>query len=274
MTAYQVMPGLTADEYEALRDDIREHGIRVPVDVDENGQVLDGHHRSLIAAELGVDCPRRVVEGLDAAGKVAHAIAVNVHRRNLTREQRRDIIAASLRAQPEVSDREHAVRTGASHPTVADVRRELEASGDVESFSTRTDASGRQQPASKPPRQQVPTGLTRITETTKSDTYVDTETGEIVEPIAEPVTDPVADAKRDARNSPFIRADKALEQIHFAYRTLRESCGGADTIVRDFHDDPTERQMVGEWVRIIDETSLFLADLRARVTRRTLRSVK
>jgi hypothetical protein len=36
-----------------------------------------------------------------------------------------------------------------THPTVAAVRHELEAAGDVENFSTRTDTKGRAQPAHK-----------------------------------------------------------------------------------------------------------------------------
>ena len=182
MTAYQLLPGLSPEEYDALRSDISAHGIRVPVDVDENGQVLDGHHRSLIAAELGIDCPRRVLADLTEPEKVAHAIAVNVHRRSLSREQRRELLAASIKAEPEASDREHARRTGSSHPTAADVRRELVESGDVEELSTRTDSAGRQQPASKPP---VPLGLSKHTD--KTETYFDSQTGEVVDPGSVPI---------------------------------------------------------------------------------------
>lgn len=80
---YQVMPPLSAEQYAALREDIAAHGIRVPVDVDEDGAVLDGHHRAAIAAELGIDPPRRVVPGLTDEQKRAHAFAVNLHRRQL-----------------------------------------------------------------------------------------------------------------------------------------------------------------------------------------------
>lgn len=91
-TPYQLLPRLTNDEYDALRADVQEHGIRVPIDVDEQGTIIDGHHRAWIAAELGVDCPRRVVAGLTDDQKRAHAIATNVYRRNLTRDQRRDMV--------------------------------------------------------------------------------------------------------------------------------------------------------------------------------------
>lgn len=91
-TPYQLLPRLTDEEYDALKADIATNGIRVPIDVDENGTVIDGHHRAWIAADLGVDCPRRVVRGLTDEQKRAHAIAANVYRRSLTRDQRREMV--------------------------------------------------------------------------------------------------------------------------------------------------------------------------------------
>lgn len=119
---YQVMPPLSADEYEALRADIAEHGVRVPVDVDEHGAVLDGHHRVSIAAQLGVDCPTRIVDGLSEDSKRGHALAVNLARRQLTREQKRDLIAAEIEHRPEDSDRAIARRLQCSPSTVGTVR--------------------------------------------------------------------------------------------------------------------------------------------------------
>jgi len=51
-TKYQVMPDLTPIEYEALKADIAERGVLIPVEVDENGQLLDGHHRVRAWQEL------------------------------------------------------------------------------------------------------------------------------------------------------------------------------------------------------------------------------
>lgn len=175
MTAYQVLPGLTADEYAALRDDITAHGVRVPVDVDENGQVLDGHHRSLIATELGIDCPRRTVAGLSEAEKIAHALAVNVHRRSLSRDQRRELLATSIRAEPSASDREHARRVGTSDKTAGAVRQDLERRAEIPHVPERTDSAGRQQPASKP------TVVTPVP-TTRDQFLADRETGEVLSP--------------------------------------------------------------------------------------------
>jgi hypothetical protein len=140
------LPRLTDDEYTALKVDITENGIRVPIDVDELGVVLDGHHRAWIAADLGIDCPRRVVTGLTDDQKRTHALAVNVYRRNLTREQRREVVAR-LRGEgmslPRIA-RAMGVSVGTAH-------------ADVQAFSSEnvnpsaiTGSDGKTYPASRP----------------------------------------------------------------------------------------------------------------------------
>lgn len=126
-TPYQLLPPLTGDEYAALREDIAANGIRVPVDVDEDGTVLDGHHRQAIAAELGIPCPTRVVTGLTDEDKRCHALAVNLQRRTLTREQRRALILAELEHDDTRSDRAIARLLGCDHKTVGAVRAVLTA---------------------------------------------------------------------------------------------------------------------------------------------------
>lgn len=147
---FQVMPPLTADEYADLRDDIATNGITVPVVYDQHGRLIDGHHRVAIAAELGIDAvPQVVREVVNAQEARSIAYALNLHRRHLSREQKRDLLAASIKADPGLSNREHAKRTGSSHPTAAAVRAELEESGEVEELSTRVGSDGVAQPAKK-----------------------------------------------------------------------------------------------------------------------------
>jgi len=67
--------------------------------------------------------------------------------------------AESLKADPQLSNREHARRTGASHVTVSGVREELQESGQIDHFEKRADprTGNMTQPASQPPR---PVGCT------------------------------------------------------------------------------------------------------------------
>lgn len=131
-TPYQLLPRLTDDEYESLKADIAENGLRVPIDVDEDGVVLDGHHRAWIAAELGVDVPRRVVSGLTEQQKRNHARAVNVLRRHLDKDARREQVR-QMRDEGQ-SVRMIAVTLGVPKSTVSDDLH-LSGSGQVKADS-------------------------------------------------------------------------------------------------------------------------------------------
>ena len=157
MSTFQVMPDLTPDEYEALKADIKKRGIQYPILIDEDGNILDGHHRSRIADELGIDCPHELRGGLSDLEKMNLAVEINVNRRHLTREQRRELVENCIKAAPEKSDRQIAKATGASPTTVGTVRAAAEADGDVSKLDTRTDSHGRQQPANKPRATPMPT---------------------------------------------------------------------------------------------------------------------
>lgn len=147
---YQFLPRLSDDEYTSLEKSIREHGIQVPIVVDENGSVIDGHHRKEIADRLGLPCPRNTARDLDETGKRTHACSLNLDRRHLNREQKREVIAKSLMADPQLSNRQHAERVGAHHTTVGTIRDSLESTGEISQSETRLSADGRERPATRP----------------------------------------------------------------------------------------------------------------------------
>ncbi len=79
-----VFPLSDGEEFEALRADIAEHGVREPVVLYE-GQILDGRNRYRASRSAGVDCPMMTYEGDDPA---AYVVSLNLHRRHLTESQR------------------------------------------------------------------------------------------------------------------------------------------------------------------------------------------
>ena len=147
---YQVMPPLSSEEYQELHDDIKVNGVLEPIHVDEEGVVIDGHHRSKIANELGIPCPVITHDDLDDAGKRSLAFTLNLKRRHLNREQRRALIAESLKSDPQLSNREHARRTGASTTTAGTVRKELEQAGALSKLDNATTSDGRSYPLNRP----------------------------------------------------------------------------------------------------------------------------
>jgi ParB-like chromosome segregation protein Spo0J len=53
-----MLPPLSTEEYAALRESIRQYGVRVPSVVDQGGEIIDGWHRQRACDELGVRRPR------------------------------------------------------------------------------------------------------------------------------------------------------------------------------------------------------------------------
>lgn len=99
MTKYQIMPDLTDDEYQILKLDIAERGVAIPIELDEDGNILDGHHRVRAWRELKdggndlPDYPRVIRAGMDDVQKRNYVRAINVIRRQLTKEKRKELWA-------------------------------------------------------------------------------------------------------------------------------------------------------------------------------------
>jgi len=80
-----LLPPLSTEEYEALKQDIEAHGQQVPIMVTPDGCVIDGHHRLRVCHELGL-VP--LVREITADHPEALAIKTNLVRRNLSPDQR------------------------------------------------------------------------------------------------------------------------------------------------------------------------------------------
>jgi hypothetical protein len=119
---YQLLPPLSAEEYEALKADIAEHGLQYPIIVDEDGNVLDGHHRARICQELGISPPTEVRTGLTEEQKHDLALSLNLQRRHLSQIQKRELIRAELERNPDRSNRAIGRLLAVDHKTVAAVR--------------------------------------------------------------------------------------------------------------------------------------------------------
>jgi site-specific DNA-methyltransferase (adenine-specific) len=85
---FQFLPDLSPEQFSSLKADIAQRGVLIPVEVDETGAVLDGHHRVRAWRELrdeGLLVPSypRVVRFLpDEESKIVHALRLNLSRRH------------------------------------------------------------------------------------------------------------------------------------------------------------------------------------------------
>jgi ParB-like chromosome segregation protein Spo0J len=137
-TPYQVMPALAPDEFEALKADIAARGVQVPVEYDEMGNILDGHHRVQACFDLGIThWPRLVRHGMSEEEKRRHARRLNLDRRHLNSEQKRALIAQELKEHPASSDRAIGSGLNVDHKTVGAVREGLETTGEIPQLEQR-----------------------------------------------------------------------------------------------------------------------------------------
>jgi hypothetical protein len=181
--AADLFPLMSAEELKVLGEDIKKNGMTSPVTlwVDAAGKslLLDGRNRldALEAVGIpvkfnkkgwckGIPAPHKLPPDLKHltdmgrcvdvkytnADPYEYVLSANIHRRHLTADQKREIIAKILKAQPEKSDRQIAKGAKVDHKTVGAEREKLEARGEIPHVEMRTDTKGRKQPAKKEKR--------------------------------------------------------------------------------------------------------------------------
>ena len=146
------LPSLPYEQFLALRDNIAVNGVLVPILVAGEGhrrRIIDGNYRKAIADELGYECPEIAQSGLSDEEERTLARALNLARRQLTQEQKRQLIADQLQETPERSNRWIGKQLGVSHPTVASVRADLEATGKVYQFDRTLGTDEKYRPANR-----------------------------------------------------------------------------------------------------------------------------
>lgn len=84
---YQLISPLSAEEMAALEKDCKDRGILVPVELDEDGNVLDGHNRVAIAERHGLKYKTVVRHFKTEVEKKAHVLLLNMARRQMKSHQ-------------------------------------------------------------------------------------------------------------------------------------------------------------------------------------------
>src|SRR2546429_2113668 len=148
-----LFPLMEGEEFDALVADIRKNGQREPI-VLYQGKILDGRNRynACLVAGVGLKISKHEDDCPFIGDPAAYVISKNVHRRHLTAEQKRDLIAKLLKAEPKKSDRQIAETVKASPTTVGAVRREVEPTVQSGQLRVGKDGKARKQPARAPRR--------------------------------------------------------------------------------------------------------------------------
>ena len=137
----KLFPPISEEDFGKLAADIKLNGLHQPI-VRYQGKILDGNNRYR-ACELVKVAPKFADFNGDDAQARNYVISANIHRRHLSPDERRGIIAELLKLNPNQSNREIAQQTKTSHTTVGAVREELEATGQIGQLSETKGADGK-----------------------------------------------------------------------------------------------------------------------------------
>jgi hypothetical protein len=171
---FPLMKEESPDELRALSEDIKVNGLQNRIVIweppgNEKCELFDGRNR-LDALELagllivdedtvwlrrpdGTKCqmPAKYIDAeICEADPYALAISLNIRRRHLTAERKRELIIEIIARAPKKSDRQIGKEIGVDHKTIARARAKGEDVGRIPHVETRTDTKGREQPAAKP----------------------------------------------------------------------------------------------------------------------------
>jgi ParB-like chromosome segregation protein Spo0J len=153
---YQVMPPLSDEEYQALKEDIAKRGVMLPVVLDGVGNVIDGHHRIRAVEELRGE-GRSVRDPLTVTrseletdeDKQDEAWRLNMQRRHLNQLQKRDAIAAKLKESSGWADNRIAQLLAVDDKTVRSVRTSLEIRKEIPKVEMLEGKDGKYYPRSR-----------------------------------------------------------------------------------------------------------------------------
>ena len=159
--AADLFPLLPPEELAGMTERIKANGIQVPLAfyTDEQGKVwlLDGRNRLDALAASGYDVeaflkskPSRLNYRAPNDDPEEVVVRLNIFRRHLTQEQRRDLVAKLLKVTPERSNTDTARLALVDPKTVSSVRRREEAKGKIPRMDKTVAETAEREP--RPPR--------------------------------------------------------------------------------------------------------------------------
>jgi ParB-like chromosome segregation protein Spo0J len=252
---YQLMPPLVEEEYQALKADIAERGVIVPIEVDEEGNILDGHHRLKAWLELKEegtelpDYPRAVRGGMTETQKRNYVRVLNIVRRHLTKEQLQKQWEAMR--QDGMTYQEIADATGNAESTVRTSIASVSQNCETEFPDEITGKDGKKYPAEKrrkkkkeKPKPPEAPPVSIFTGTDKGEEKAKAKAQKIVEAGSE-------GAKQQVQVTMFSHESEE-------YYTPPEYIEAAREVLGIIELDPASCEMAQEWVKA--ETFYTIAD--------------
>jgi hypothetical protein len=269
--AADLFPLMSEDELRELGENIKANGMLSPI-ILHQGMLLDGRNRLDAMESVDIkfdwkDVPRCSGGLYDEVDPYDFVVSANLHRRHLTNEQKRELIAKVLKAKPEVSNAVIAKQVRANDKTVAKVRHKLESTSEIPKLEKTTGADGKQRksramgaPESKPPAtDHRVTGSAEISEEQRR-----AENARLDDPIEEECTDTGSEIEH--RDSDV--ADPAVIEDNLLY-SLQRMNEHARVFKKLFKASVFDREAEGRISTAIDRMILKWRSTQATLTKRT-----
>ena len=100
----KLLPPLSREEYEALKASIRERGLLLPIVVNRDGVILDGHHRYRACLELGVEPKIEVKSFGSPIHEKIFIIESNLRRRHLNDFQKAELTLRLIELEKQLAE--------------------------------------------------------------------------------------------------------------------------------------------------------------------------
>src|SRR5262249_9134284 len=89
---YDIFPPLSEEQFNQLKADIAARGVMVPIELDRNGEILDGKHRLLACTEAGFQKVPVIIRSLLAGEQaIEHILRLHFARRQLPKAAKKKL---------------------------------------------------------------------------------------------------------------------------------------------------------------------------------------
>lgn len=229
----KLLPKMSDEEFAELKASIQAEGQHYPIVVNEDLEILDGHHRFRACVELGIEPDFEVRKFEDKLLERKFVIEANLRRRHLTKFQLVELGVPLLEIEKELARKRHAQSKSPSQNMQIDytledakpVFKKIEAVAKVAKkvgVSPRTFEKGRKilEKASEDAKQKLREGKTSITQVYRELVASEEATAQVTSDAAEA-------AISDARRKQNERALASLLKKLLAQELFCPECGYA-----------------------------------------------
>jgi ParB-like chromosome segregation protein Spo0J/DNA-directed RNA polymerase subunit RPC12/RpoP len=116
----KMLPTMSQEEFEQLKESIRTEGQHYPIIVSENLEVLDGHHRFRACLELGIDPDFEVKYFEDKLLEKKFVIEANLRRRHLNNFQLVELAVPLLEIEKAIAKKQKSINDKTERATSLD----------------------------------------------------------------------------------------------------------------------------------------------------------